>query len=223
MTEGPDVSRETPSVPDAGRRAFSSDRLPLAEAYVELLATAGVERGLIGPRETPRLWDRHVLNSLALVPAIPERSTVADLGSGAGLPGLVLAIGRPDLHVTLVEPLLRRATFLQEAVDALGLVGVTVVRSRAEELHGKQRFDVVTARALAPLDRLLGWAMPLVAAEGCLLAMKGASASEEIAGAGATLRRLKCARPELLELTGPDGSSTATVVRVAHADPARIG
>jgi 16S rRNA (guanine527-N7)-methyltransferase len=223
VTDSPDVSRETPSVPDAGRRAFSSDRLPLAEAYVELLATAGVERGLIGPRETPRLWDRHVLNSLALVSAIPARASVADLGSGAGLPGLVLAIGRPDLRVSLVEPLLRRATFLQEAVDALGLSGVTVLRSRAEELHGGQRFDIVTARALAPLDRLLGWAMPLVAAHGCLLAMKGASAADEVAGASSALRRLRCGSPELLELTGPDGSSTATVVRVAHADPARIG
>lgn len=223
MTESSDVSRETPSVPDAGRRAFSSDRLPLAEAYVELLATAGVERGLIGPREAPRLWDRHVLNSLALSPAIPQGASVADLGSGAGLPGLVLAIGRPDLEVTLVEPLLRRATFLQETIDALSLGHVSVLRGRAEGLHGERRFDIVTARALAPLDRLLGWAMPLVSAHGCLLAMKGASAADEIAAAASVLRTLRCARPEILELTGPGGTSTATVVRVAHAEPARIG
>lgn len=223
MTEAPDVSRETPSVPDAGRRAFSSDRLPLAEAYVELLATAGVERGLIGPREAPRLWDRHVLNSLALSSAVPEGASVADLGSGAGLPGLVLAIGRSDLDVTLVEPLLRRATFLEEAIDALGLGRVSVIRSRAEALHGGRRFDIVTARAVAPLDRLLGWAMPLVASHGCLLAMKGTSAADEVAAASHALRTLRCAPAEVLELIGPVGSSTATVIRVAHADPARIG
>ena len=219
MTE---VSRETPSTPELARRAFSSERLPLAERYVELLSTAGVERGLIGPREAPKLWSRHVLNCLAVATAVPVGATVADLGSGAGLPGLVLAIGRPDLRVTLVEPLQRRITFLDEVVDELGLDRVRTVRGRAEELHGRERFDVVTARALAPLDRLLGWAMPLVAASGSLLAMKGSSARDEIAAAGGQLRRLRCAPPELVTVTGPDGSSTATVVRVAHADPARI-
>ena len=217
------VSRETPSVPDAARRAFSSDRLPLAERYVELLATAGVERGLIGPREAPRLWERHLLNCLAVSSALLTGATVVDLGSGAGLPGLVLAIGRPDLEVTLVEPLLRRATFLEEAVAELELAHVAVVRERAEALTGRQRFDVVTARAVAPMDRLLGWAMPLVAPQGCLLAMKGSSAAAEVAAASDVLRALRCAPPEILELTGPDGSSTATVVRVAHADPARLG
>jgi 16S rRNA (guanine527-N7)-methyltransferase len=217
------VSRETPSVPDAARRAFSSDRLPLAEAYVELLATAGVERGLIGPRETPRLWDRHVLNCLALSEALAPGASLVDLGSGAGLPGLVLAIGRPDLEVTLVEPLLRRATFLDEAVATLGLDRVRVLRDRAEGLHGQGRFDVVTARALAPLDRLLGWAMPLVAPTGVLLAMKGSSAAAEVDAAAEVLRALRCGRPQIVELTGSDRSCTATVVRVAHADPARLG
>jgi 16S rRNA (guanine527-N7)-methyltransferase len=217
-----DVSRETPSTPELARRAFPSERLPLAERYVDLLATAGVERGLIGPREAPKLWDRHVLNCLAIASLVPAEATVADLGSGAGLPGLVLAIGRSDLSVTLVEPLQRRVTFLEEVVEALGLSRVRVVRGRAEELHGRERFDVVTARALAPLDRLLGWAMPLVAASGALLAMKGSSAAEEIAAAAGPLRELGCAPPELITVTGPDGSSTATLVRVAHADPARI-
>jgi 16S rRNA (guanine527-N7)-methyltransferase len=218
-----DVSRETPSTPELARRAFSSDRLPLAERYVELLATAGVERGLIGPREAPRLWDRHLLNCLAVATVVPTEATVADLGSGAGLPGLVLAIGRPDLSVSLVEPLQRRVTFLEEVVDALGLEQVRVVRGRAEELHGRHEFDVVTARALAPLDRLLGWAMPLVAPSGVLLAMKGSSAAEEIEAAAGAVRTVGCAPPELITVTGPDGSSTATLVRVAHADPARIG
>jgi 16S rRNA (guanine527-N7)-methyltransferase len=218
-----DVSRETPSVPDAARRAFSSQRLPLAERYVELLATAGVERGLIGPREAPRLWDRHILNSLALAQEVPDGVSVVDLGSGAGLPGLVLAIGRPDLSVTLVEPLQRRTTFLDEVVEDLGLDRVRVLRGRAESLHGRETFDVVTARALAPLGRLLAWAMPLVGSGGELLAMKGSSAAAEIKAAAGELRRLGCAAPEILELTGTDGISTATVVRVVHADPARLG
>jgi len=218
-----DVSRETPSTPEVARRAFSSDRLPLAERYVELLATAGVERGLIGPREAPKLWDRHLLNCLALSTLVPSGATVADLGSGAGLPGLVLAIGRPDLSVTLVEPLLRRTVFLEEVIGELGLDRVTVIRGRAEELHARARFDVVTARALAPLSRLLGWGMPLVAPSGVLLAMKGSSAVEEIVAAETELRRLGCAAPEVLNVSGPDGASTATVVRVAHADPARLG
>lgn len=220
MTE---VSRETPSTPDAARRAFSSDRLGLAERYVELLATAGVERGLIGPREAPRLWDRHVLNCLAIGSEIPRGSTVADLGSGAGLPGLVLAVGRPDLEVTVVEPLERRTVFLAEVVTELGLEGVRVVRRRAEDLHGREVYDVVTARALAPLSRLLGWAMPLVAPSGVLLAMKGRSAVEEIEAAGRQLRTLRCAPPRIIECATPDGASTATVVRVAHADQAGLG
>ena len=213
-----DVSRETPSTPEVARRAFSSERLPLAERYVELLATDGVERGLIGPRESPRLWERHILNCLAVAAAVPAGARVADLGSGAGLPGLVLAIGRPDLAVTLVEPLQRRITFLDEVVEELGLEGVRTVRGRAEELHGREEFDVVTARALAPLSRLLGWAMPLVGRSGELLAMKGSSAADEIAAAADELRRLRCAPPELLTVTGTDGSSTATLVRVARLD-----
>src|ERR671915_246351 len=119
-----DVSRETPSTPDAARGAFPSDRLQLAERFAEILATDGVVRGLIGPREAPRLWERHLLNCAALGEVVPRASTVCDVGSGAGLPGLVLAIARPDLRVTLLEPLLRRAVFLNEAVESLGLASV---------------------------------------------------------------------------------------------------
>jgi 16S rRNA (guanine527-N7)-methyltransferase len=212
-----DVSRETPPTPDRARGAFPSERLPLAERYVALLAPAGVERGLIGPREAPRLWERHVLNSIAVASAIPQGASVADLGSGAGLPGLVLGIGRPDLRVTLVEPLLRRTTFLDEVVAELGLAHVEVVRGRSDELHGSRTFDVVTARALAPLERLLGWAMPLVAPRGVLLAMKGSSAEAEIEAAAAALRRQRSAAPEVITVTAGDGVSTATLVRVAHA------
>jgi 16S rRNA (guanine527-N7)-methyltransferase len=159
-----------------------ASRLPVAERYADWLAEAGVVRGLIGPREVPRLWERHLLNCAVVADAIPQGASVADVGSGAGLPGVVLAVRRPDLRVTLIEPLLRRTTFLQEVVDDLGLDQVEVVRGRAEELHGTRRFDVVTSRAVAPLERLLAWCLPLCAPGGAVLAMKGASASEELAG-----------------------------------------
>jgi len=210
-----DVSRETSGL-------FPAERLALAERFAELLATDGVERGLIGPREAPRLWDRHLLNCAMLAEVVPPDVGVADLGSGAGLPGLVLAIARPDLRITLVEPLERRTTFLLEVVEALSLDRVEVVRGRAETLHGTRVFDVVTSRALAPLDRLLAWSMPLVAPHGVLLAMKGRSLEDEIRDAAATLRRLRCTEPEVLELGAATGLSTTRAVRVAHADPSRV-
>lgn len=213
-TSGSEVSRET--------SLFPPDRLPLAERYAELLATAGVERGLIGPREAPRLWDRHLLNCALLAEAVPTESGVADLGSGAGLPGLVLAIARPDLTLTLVEPLERRTVFLLEVVAELDLDRVEVVRGRAEALHGDRTFDVVTSRALAPLDRLLAWSMPLVAPHGAMVAMKGRSLEDEIQAATTTLRSLRCAAPEILELGVGTGLSTTRAVRVAHADPAKV-
>lgn len=218
----PDVSRETPSTPDAARRAFPSDRLDLAERFAEILATDGVLRGLIGPREAPRLWERHLLNCAAVAAAVPQGSSLCDIGSGAGLPGLVLAIARPDLAVELVEPLLRRTTFLEETVASLELENVTVTRARAEALHGQHRYDVVTSRAVAPLSRLLEWSMLLVAPHGALVAMKGSSVSDEIAEAGDTLARLGCAPPEIVDLPSLDESSTTRVVRVSWADPARV-
>ena len=218
-----DVSRETPSVPDLARRVFASDRLELAARYTELLATEGVVRGLIGPREAPRLWERHILNSAVLAEAVPEGATVCDIGTGAGLPGLVLAIARPDLEVTLVEPLLRRTTFLDEVVDELGLTHVRVRRGRAEELHGAETFDVVTSRAVAPLERLLGWSMPLVAPTGALMAMKGRSVPEEIDAARDFLSTWRCAEPAVLEVGVGVVSPPTTVVRVSWADPSRIG
>jgi 16S rRNA (guanine527-N7)-methyltransferase len=211
-----------PSPPDEAGRVFASDRLPLAIAYADLLATEGVVRGLIGPREAPRLWDRHLLNCAALGDVVPQGATVCDIGSGAGLPGLVLAIARPDLRITLVEPLLRRTTFLDEVVSTLSLEHVEVVRGRAEALHGERRFDVVTSRAVAPLERLLVWSMPLVAPNGALVAMKGSSVHEEIAAAAPTLRRLGCAEPSVTVLGGDLLESTTVALRVAWADPARV-
>src|SRR6476469_4777664 len=218
-----DVSRETtPSAPDVARRVFPSGRLPLAEEYARLLATDGVVRGLIGPREAPRLWDRHLVNCALLGDLVPEGASVCDIGSGAGLPGLVLAIARPDLSITLVEPLLRRTTFLSEVVEALSLDRVEVVRGRAEALHGARTFDVVTSRAVAPLDRLLGWSMPLVAPTGALVAMKGSSVEEEIDVAEAVLRRWGCGTPEVRVLGEGLVSSPTYALRVAWADPARV-
>jgi len=178
------VSRETATAgppPDAARTLFG-DRLPLILSYVDLLATAGVERGLIGPREVPRLWERHVLNCGVIAELIPPGASVDDVGSGAGLPGIVLAVQRPDLRIALVEPLLRRTTFLEEAVELLGLRNVLVVRARAEE-RGRSgpTADVVTARAVAPLPKLAGWCLPLLRPGGALLALKGEAAADEMA------------------------------------------
>lgn len=222
-----DVSRETgalPAPPELVGRVIPPDRSPLLQQYALSLAGDGVLRGLIGPREVPRLWERHLLNSAALARLLPAGGTVADLGSGAGLPGLVLAIARPDVTVTLVEPLLRRTTYLQEVVAQLELEDqVEVVRGRAEALHGQRRFEAVTARAVAPLDRLLGWSMPLVAPAGALLAMKGSRAEEEIAAAADELARLRCAAPEVLVVGEDLPGATTTIVRVAWADPAAVG
>ncbi len=212
-----DVSRETPSTPDAARRAFPSARLVLAERFAELLATEGVVRGLIGPREVGRLWDRHLLNCVALEAVLPQGSSVCDVGSGAGLPGLVLAIARPDLRLELVEPLLRRTAFLDETVAQLGLDTVTVTRARADALHGKRTFDVVTSRAVAPLTRLLEWSMPLVAPGGVMIAMKGSSVAEEIDAAAGVLARLGCAAPEVLEIPGVGEAPGTRAVRVRWA------
>lgn len=202
---------------------FGSDRLALAEEYAALLSTEGVVRGLIGPREAPRLWDRHLLNCAVLGDVIEHDVSVCDIGSGAGLPGLVLAIARPDLRITLVEPLLRRTTFLSEVIDRLGLSHVTVVRGRADEVKERHAFDIVTSRAVAPLDRLLEWSMPLVAPRGALVAMKGSSVADEIEAARPTLRTLGCSTPEILTLGNDALVHSTHALRVAWADPSRVG
>jgi 16S rRNA (guanine527-N7)-methyltransferase len=200
-----------------------SHALPLAERYAELLSREGVVRGLIGPREVPRLWERHLINCALLGRAIGPDLDVCDIGSGAGLPGLVLALSRTDLQITLVEPLLRRATFLEEAVSELGLDNVEVVRARAEELHGRREFSVVTSRAVAPLDRLLAWSMPLVRQGGELIAMKGSSVRSEIESAGTALRRFGGGKVTVEEY-GSDVVERPTIaVRVEALAPSRLG
>ncbi len=218
-----DVSRETSSAPDPAvlRAIFPPDRLTLLDAYADLLSTVGVTRGLIGPREVPRLWDRHLVNCGLLAPLIRVGAEVADVGSGAGLPGLVLAISRPDLQVTLVEPMARRVAFLEEMRTRLALDSVEIVRARAEQWTNPPRFDVVTARAVAALPKLLTWAMPLVAEGGEVLAMKGSSAVEEIEAAASELRHWG-ARAEIVTSSVP-GSSVTTVVRVVRDSAAGLG
>lgn len=173
---------------------------------------------MLGPREGDRLWDRHVLNSIALSPLLPEGSAVVDVGSGAGLPGLPLALLRPDLTVTLLESLLRRTEFLQLAIDELGLGDrVRVVRARAEEHRG--RYDVVTARAVAPLERLVGWCSSLIAPGGLMVALKGASASAELAAAAGALRRDRLSGVvRELAVPGTDELTWAVEIR-RHGDP----
>ncbi len=155
---------------------------------MELLAGAGVQRGLVGPREVGRLWDRHVLNCAVVAPLIPPACSVLDIGSGAGLPGIVLALARPDVQVTLVEPMQRRTTFLEECVTALSLErSVAVRRARAAQLHGVITAEVVASRALAPLGRLVEWCWPLVRSGGRVLALKGVGVRKELDGAAASL------------------------------------
>jgi 16S rRNA (guanine527-N7)-methyltransferase len=193
MTLPPDdsVSFRVPRETEAAAKKLFGDRLELAETYARALATTGAERGLIGPREVPRIWDRHLLNCVALAELIPADVEVADVGSGAGLPGLPIAIARPDLSVFLVEPLLRRVVWLREVVLELELTNVEIIRSRANAVAAAdQLFDVVTARAVAPLPGLLELCLPLVRPGGELLAMKGDSAAEELIEAEPMLRQL---------------------------------
>lgn len=197
----------------AAERIFG-DRLDLAKRYVEHLATSGIERGLIGPREVPRLWNRHVLNCAVVAELIDDGAKVADVGSGAGLPGLCLAIARPDLYLTLIEPLERRVVWLEEVVMDLGLNNVEIVRSRAEAAIGKVECSVVTARAVSALITLAPLTIPLLGGEGQLLAIKGRSAEEEIAKAAKVLKKLGGVKTEVL-VTGQDIlEEPTTVVRV---------
>ena len=190
------------------------DRLPLAERYVEHLATSGIERGLIGPREVPRLWDRHVLNCAIMSELMPEGATVADVGSGAGLPGLTLALARPDLRINLIEPLERRTIWLNEVIEDLELTNVEVLRARSEQLFDEVSVDIVTARAVSALKNLIGMCMPLANSTGELLALKGRSAAEEIEAAAKVLKKYKCAEPEILTVGADILNEPSTVVRV---------
>lgn len=202
------------AVPPPAASALFGDRLNLARAYADLLAGPGVERGLLGPREVDRLWERHILNSAVLSELIGPEARVVDIGSGAGLPGLPLAIARPDLRVTLVEPMLRRTDFLTEAVESLG-ISVEVIRGRAEDPEVRSRVtgaDVVTSRAVADLGKLTRWSMPLLRIGGRMLALKGERAAAEAAESALEMAALGASGVEVVRCGVNLLNPAATVV-----------
>jgi 16S rRNA (guanine527-N7)-methyltransferase len=203
--------------------------LPTAVRYWHWLAGAGIERGLIGPRESDRLWYRHLLNCAALCAFVPDGSVLVDIGSGAGLPGVVVALMRPDVQVICVDPMQRRITFLDEVVADLGLENVEVRRARAEDLArvrrggSPPRVDVVTARAVGAVERLIGWAAPLLVKRGALVALKGSAAVEEVRSAWPAIRRYGFTGPtELFNVRIADAGSFA-VERLASWQPESAG
>jgi 16S rRNA (guanine527-N7)-methyltransferase len=202
-----------PAPPAAAVELFGS-ALPLVRRYGELLAGPGVERGLIGPREVDRLWERHLMNCAAVAELIPEGAHVVDVGSGGGLPGIVLAATRTDLRVTLLEPLLRRTVFLDECLDALELENAEVLRGRAEEWAGRMGADVVTARAVAPMERLVGWCLPLLRRGGRMLALKGDTAADELASVAPSLAKLGATEWSVVEVGEGLGSAATRVIRI---------
>ena len=227
MSRPPDtaVSRETSEFAPLGPtpdpvRELAGDRTPLLRRYAERLCADAVPRGLVGPREVPRLWERHILNCLVVSPLLPPDSRLADVGAGAGLPGLVLAITRPDLRVVLIEPLLRRTAFLAEVVADLALPNVEVHRGRAEQFTGPH-FDVAVARALAPLTRLLTWCLPLVRPGGEIVALKGSGAAAELADAEPFLRSVGASSWSLEQVGADYVEPPTTVIRVVAAPSPR--
>jgi 16S rRNA (guanine527-N7)-methyltransferase len=206
-------------VPAVASELFGA-ALPLVERFVGHLASTGISWGLVGPREVPRLWDRHVLNCAVLTDLLDPGARVVDIGSGAGLPGLVVALRRPDLEVVLVEPLLRRATWLEQVVADLDLGTVSVRRARAEELHGREQAHYVTARAVAPLDRLAQWGLPLLRPDGELLALKGRSAPEELARTATGVTAAGGVDAEVLSVGRGVVDPPVTVVRVRRGSAA---
>lgn len=182
-----------------------------AERFAEMLAAEGELRGLVGPRELPRLWTRHIVNSAAVVPFLPARGTVADVGSGAGFPGIVVALLRPDLEVVLIEIMERRIDWLGDVVDELDLDNVTLRRARAEDV--RERFDVVTARAVANLTKLVRLTAPLLRQGGSLLALKGARAEAEAEAARHVVRKAGL-KPAIIHEVVTPGEELTKVVQV---------
>ncbi|MEU4741344.1 16S rRNA (guanine(527)-N(7))-methyltransferase RsmG [Actinosynnema sp. NPDC023658] len=208
-------------VEDRAKKVFG-DHYDTAVAFTALLTEHGVERGLIGPREVERLWERHILNSAVVSELLPEGARVVDVGSGAGLPGIPLAIVRPDLDLTLLEPMARRVAWLTECVETLGL-NVTVLRGRAEEGPVRDQLfdsDVVTARAVAPLERLTRWCLPLLRPGGRLVALKGESAAEELERDAEAVRRAGGIRPRVTTCGGDVLELPTTVVLVERDERA---
>ena len=213
----PEAGQPLPDEPAASvLSGVFGDRLDAVRQYAGMLATRGVEWGLIGPREVGRIWSRHVLNSAAVAPLLGRGETVVDVGSGAGLPGIPLALARPDVRVTLLEPLERRDEFLRLAVDELQIGGqVDCVRGRAEDVKG-ETWGVVTCRAVAPLGKLVAWTAPLFLPHGTLLALKGESAADEITKNAKELKKAKLSAEVMVVRAHPDTELTR-VIKVARA------
>jgi 16S rRNA (guanine527-N7)-methyltransferase len=217
------VKHVSPGEHAAAAAAIFGPGLDIAQRYADILADAAVERGLLGPHEADRIWDRHLLNSAAIGELLGPNERIVDIGSGAGLPGIPLAIARPDLHVVLLEPLLRRSEFLDEVIAELGL-HVEVVRGRAEEPSAREQMgerDAAVSRAVAPLDKLTKWSMPLLRPDGRMLAIKGERAPDEVnehrramAAAGAADVRVVACGAEYLR-------PPATVVSARRNKPER--
>ncbi|TKR27445.1 16S rRNA (guanine(527)-N(7))-methyltransferase RsmG [Cellulomonas hominis] len=192
---------------------------PAVEGFYAMLRDQGVLRGLVGPREVSRLWERHVVNSAAVVPFLPETGTIVDVGSGAGLPGIVVAAMRPRAEVVLLEPMERRTDWLTEVVDALGLANARVLRGRAEDQIGSLRADAVTARAVAALDKLYGWTLPLLAVDGRLVALKGGRAQDEAEAATAVGERFGGGPASIEVAPTLPGLEPTSVVLVTRTGP----
>jgi 16S rRNA (guanine527-N7)-methyltransferase len=192
---------------------YFGDAFPAVDRFAHELSVQGELRGLIGPREIGRIWDRHILNSAAVVQYLPQTGTIVDIGSGAGLPGLVIAAMRPEAEVILIEPMERRCTWLNEMTETLGLTNVEVKRGRAEEFHDAFEADVVTARAVAALDKLARWSLPLLRHGGELIILKGRNVEAEIEPARKVLKKFKVSPPEILQAHTIDGAEGTTVLR----------
>ncbi|NLT55017.1 MAG: 16S rRNA (guanine(527)-N(7))-methyltransferase RsmG [Actinomycetales bacterium] len=213
------ASGRLPAPPTVGEAAehYFGDRIRLAERYAWHLSTSAVQRGLIGPREVDRIWERHLLNCAAVAPLIPADADVVDVGSGAGLPGIVLAVARPDLRMTLVEPMLRRVTWLQEILIDID-IPCKVVRARAGEAGTPGGVDVVCARAVAALPTLAGWCLPVLRPGGVLVALKGESARRELVESGEALTGLGAVSWDVVECGEGLLPAPTTVVRVVAGD-----
>jgi 16S rRNA (guanine527-N7)-methyltransferase len=195
---------------------YFSDAFPVVKGFRDLLVREGVLRGLVGPREVPRLWGRHILNSAAVVPFLPASGRIIDLGSGAGLPGIVVAAMRPDAEVVLLEPMERRTDWLTEVVEELELRNAVVRRGRAQDVHGELVGDAVTVRAVASLDKLYRWAFPLLRKGGTLVALKGGKAEEEVEAARHVGRKLGGGQAEVITAPTLEGVEETRVVRVVR-------
>lgn len=199
---------------DARLPEFFGAAWPAVSRFAAMLREQGELRGLLGPREQSRLWERHLLNSAAVVQHLPRTGAIADVGSGAGLPGIVVAAMLPEAEIVLIDPMERRTQWLEEVVAELGLSNVRVVRARAEELDGALEADAVTARAVAAMDKLARWCLPLLRDGGTLVALKGRSAGDELEKAKYVLRKLGGDAGEVLDAPTIPGVDSTTVVRV---------